>query len=137
LGPIGVSTDGVVFFDALDDGGRDAGAHEIQDSCGGHPQASGAYHYHTYSPCLLSPTSARRGSSTLIGYALDGYGIYIERDSLGNLPTDKDLDSCHGRTSAVTWDAKRVVMYHYDITTEYPYTLGCFHGTEVISGPIR
>ena len=41
LGPIGVSTDGVVFFDALDASGRDAGAHETQDACDGHPQGQG------------------------------------------------------------------------------------------------
>lgn len=131
LGPIGVSTDGVVFFNALDDAGRDAGAHEIQDACAGHPQAQGVYHYHTYSPCLATKASQQPGSSTLVGYALDGYGIYVERDSHGNLPTDADLDVCHGRTSAITWDSKSVVMYHYDVTLEYPYTLGCYHGTAI------
>lgn len=131
LGPIGVSEDGVLFFDALDDAGRDAGAHEVQDSCAGHPQRQGTYHYHTYSPCLATAASAQPGSSTLVGYAADGYGMYVERDSHGDLPTDADLDACHGRTSSVTWDGKQVVMYHYDITTEYPYTLGCYHGTPV------
>jgi hypothetical protein len=133
LGPIGVSIDGVVFFDALDAAGRDAGAHEIQDSCGGHPQGAGIYHYHFYSPCLATAASEKAGSSTLVGYALDGYGIYVERDSHGNLPTDADLDVCHGRTSRILWDGKKVVMYHYDVTVEYPYTLGCFHGTAVNS----
>ena len=111
LGPIGVSTDGVVFFDALDASGRDAGAHETQDACDGHPQGQEIYHYHTYSPCLSTKASQRPGSSTLVGYALDGYGIYLERDDRGNLPADADPDACHGRTSAVTWDGKRVVMY--------------------------
>lgn len=135
LGPIGVSVDGVVFFDALDGEGRDAGAHELQDSCDGHPQMQGVYHYHTYSLCLDTAASKAPGSSTLVGYALDGYGIYVERDAAGNLPTDADLDACHGRTSAVTWNGKRVVIYHYDVTAEYPYTLGCFHGTPVTTGP--
>ncbi len=139
LGPIGVSTDGVVFFDALDAAGRDAGAHEIQDSCDGHPQGDDVYHYHTFSPCLTSKATTAPGSSTLVGYALDGYGIYVERDSHGNLPTNADLDACHGRTSAVTWDGRRVVMYHYEVTLEYPYTVGCYHGTPVtthISGQL-
>lgn len=137
LGPIGVSTDGVLFFDALDDSGRDAGAHELQDSCDGHPQMQGAYHYHTFSPCLATPASNQAGSSTLVGYALDGYGIYLERDAEGNLPTDADLDACHGRTSSVVWDGQPRVMYHYDITTEYPYTLGCYHGSPVNQRPGR
>jgi YHYH protein len=127
LGPIGVSTDGVVFFDGLDASGHDAGAHELQDSCACHPQEQGVYHYHTYSPCLGA--SEQAGSSTLVGYALDGYGIYVERDRNGHLPSDADLDACHGRTSRVIRDGKSIVMYHYDVTMEYPYTLGCYHGT--------
>jgi hypothetical protein len=117
--------------DHLDASGRDAGAHETQDACDGHPQGQGIYHYHTYSPCLSTKASQRPGSSTLVGYALDGGGIYLERDDHGNLPADADLDACQGRTSAITWDGKRVVMYHYDVTLEYPYTVGCYHGTPV------
>jgi hypothetical protein len=134
LGPIGVMTNGVVVFDALDDAGRDAGAHEIQDRCNGHPQGAGIYHYHDLSPCLVDRTAS---SSTLVGYALDGYGIYVERDAHGNLPTNADLDACHGRTSSVAWDGQQVDMYHYDVTLEYPYTLGCYHGTPVASGAGR
>jgi YHYH protein len=133
LGAIGIATDGVIIFDALDAAGRDAGAHEIQDSCGGHPQMAGMYHYHTISSCVIQ---AATGASTLIGYAFDGYGIYAERDAAGNLPTDADLDACHGRTSAVMWDGHLTTMYHYDVTLEYPYTLGCYHGTPAVArGP--
>lgn len=128
LGVIGVMTDGVALFDALDDGGHDAGAHEIQDSCDGHPQMRGIYHYHNASKCLLEDAT---GSSMLIGYALDGFGIYVERDASGQLPTDADLDECHGRTSTVMWDGKSTSTYHYDVTAEYPYTLGCYRGTPV------
>jgi hypothetical protein len=129
LGPIGVFTNGVVMFNALDGAGRDAGAHEVQDSCDGHPQASGIYHYHDFSACLDTSANSAAGSSTLVGYALDGYGVYLERDGSGNLPTDADLDACHGRTSTVMWDGKSTDMYHYDVTLEYPYFVGCFHGS--------
>ncbi|HEX5570744.1 MAG TPA: YHYH protein [Ktedonobacterales bacterium] len=128
MGPIGVLTDGVLLFNALDAEGRDAQAHEVQDRCGGHPQMNGMYHYHGVSPCLMRTAT---GSSTLIGYALDGFGIYVERDANGALLTDADLDACHGRTSIVTWDGKQVSMYHYDATAEYPYTVGCFMGAPV------
>ena len=130
LGPIGVMIDGVALFDALDAAGRDAGAHEIQDTCGGHPQSRGIYHYHDVSSCLLDEAP---GTSTLVGYALDGYGIYVERNAQGNLPTDADLGVCHGRTSPVMWNGKLTDIYHYDVTLEYPYTLGCYHGTPVPS----
>lgn len=130
-GPIGVTLDGVVLFDALDAAGRDAVAHEVQDQCEGHPEMSSMYHYHAISPCLLKSAT---GSSTLVGYALDGYGIYVERTASGALLTDSDLDACHGRVSTVNWDGKQVSMYHYDATAAYPYTIGCFHGTPVATG---
>lgn len=134
LGPIGVAVNGVLIFNALDDAGRDAGAHEVQDSCNGHPQMSGVYHYHDLSPCLETSAASGAGSSTLVGYALDGYGIYVERDAAGNLPTDADLDACHGRTSTVMWDGTPLAIYYYDVTIQYPYFIGCFHGTPVAGG---
>lgn len=130
-GPIGVTLDGVVLFDALDAAGRDAVAHEVQDQCEGHPEMSSMYHYHAISPCLLKSAT---GTSTLVGYALDGYGIYVERTATGALITNLDLDACHGRVSTVQWDGKQVNMYHYDATAAYPYTIGCFHGAPAVTG---
>jgi hypothetical protein len=115
-----------VLYDALDAAGRDAGAHETQDLCDGHPDGHEEYHYHSVASCIRDTAT---GSSTLVGYAFDGYGIYVERDAAGNLPTNADLDACHGRVSEVTWNGQTVSMYHYDATLEYPYTLGCYHGT--------
>ncbi len=128
LGPIGVLTDGVLLYNALDDGGRDAVAHETQDECNGHPDGQDRYHYHDVPSCILAQAT---GTSVLVGYALDGYGIYVERDAQGNLPTNADLDVCHGRTSQVMWNGQVTEIYHYDATLEYPYTVGCFHGTPV------
>jgi len=62
---------------------------------------------------------------------VDGYGIYAERDPRGDLLTNASLDACHGRTSTVTWNGKKKKLYHYDATLEYPYTVGCFHGTPI------
>jgi hypothetical protein len=130
-GPIGATLDGVVLFDALDATGRDAVAHEVQDLCGGHPDMASMYHYHSISPCLLGTAT---GTSTLVGYALDGFGIYVERDTSGALLTNTDLDACHGRVSTVEWDGHSVTMYHYDATAEYPYTIGCFMGSPAVTG---
>jgi hypothetical protein len=134
VGGIGITTDGVLLFDALDAQGRDAVAHEVTDRCDGHPDAGGVYHYHQISPCLLRTAGT---GPTLVGYAFDGYGIYVEHDSDGQLVTDQDLDPCHGRTSPVPWNGAERTIYHYDATAEYPYTLGCYHGTSVIknTGP--
>jgi hypothetical protein len=128
LGAIGVLNNGVLLYNGLDASGRDAVAHETQDSCNGHPDGGDHYHYHDIPSCILATAT---GSSTLVGYALDGYGIYVERDSQGNLPSNADLDECHGRTSSVTWNGAVASVYHYDATLEYPYTVGCFHGTSV------
>ena len=129
LGPIGVLTDGVLLYNALDDGGRDAVAHETQDECNGHPDGHDRYHYHDVPSCMLAQAT---GNSVLVGYALDGYGIYVERDAQGDLPTNADLDACHGRTSVVMWNGQPTNIYHYDATLEYPYTIGCFRGTPVV-----
>jgi hypothetical protein len=128
-GPIGVLTNGVLLFDALDAAGRDAPAHEIQDSCDGHPDQRDVYHYHSVSACVLANAT---GHSTLVGYAVDGYGIYVERDAHGKLLTDADLDACHGRVSPVLWNGRRERIYHYDATPEYPYTIGCFRAHSII-----
>jgi len=127
MGMIGVALNGVAVYNALDDGGRDAVAHEVQDICNGHPQMQGQYHYHGPSACLPNQTA----NETLIGYALDGFGIYSMYDAQGRELTDADLDECHGRTSEVLWDGSRVSIYHYVLTREYPYTVGCFRGTPV------
>ena len=128
MGMIGVALNGVAIFNALDAGGRDAVAHEMQDLCSGHPEMRGQYHYHGPSACLPGES----GKEELVGYALDGFGIYSRYDASGRELTDKDLDACHGRVSEVDWDGKRVLMYHYVLTREYPYTLGCYKGTPVV-----
>lgn len=128
LGPIGVMLDGVVLFNSLDDAGLDAVAHETQDTCNGHPNGKEMYHYHNMSECTVTET---KDTSKLVGYALDGFGIYIERDKDGNFPTNSDLDVCHGRESEVQWNGKNQTIYHYVATVEYPYAIGCYHGTPV------
>jgi hypothetical protein len=126
LGPIGVLLSGSVFYNALDALGRDALAHEILDGCYGHPDQSGTYHYHAFTPCIADNAT---GHSALMGYARDGFGIFGVHDVDGSVLTDAALDVCHGHTHSITWDGNTVTMYHYHMTYEYPYTLGCYHGT--------
>ena len=128
MGAIGIAKNGVAIFNALDAGDRDAVAHEVQDSCGGHPQMNGIYHYHDIPSCLTRGEPKNRASG-LVGWALDGYPIFGPRGHGGKLLTDEDLDACHGRTSKVFYEGRWQRMYHYNATLEYPYTLGCFHGT--------
>jgi hypothetical protein len=127
-GPIGVMLTGAVLYDALDGEGRDALAHEEQDSCQAHPQPTGEYHYHSLTQCIADPGT---GHSALLGYARDGFGIYGVRGENGETLTNADLDECHGHTHAITWNGATVTLYHYHATYEFPYTLGCFRGTPV------
>ena len=133
LGAIGVLDDGVLLFNALDGEGRDAVAHELLGSCDDHPMQSGLLHHHDVPSCLLA---AAKGTSTLVGYAADGFGIYVERNAKGQLLTNSDLDACHGRVSKVSWNGKQQTVFHYDATIEYPYTLGCFEGTQTKTNAI-
>jgi hypothetical protein len=120
-GESGVMTTGVALFDAFDAGGRDAGAWEVQDGCDGHPQMSSEYHYHTLSSCI-----ADTSVSTVIGYALDGFPITGPKVGEHNVLTTADLDECHGITSSITLDGKRVTTYHYVMTQDFPYSVSCF-----------
>jgi hypothetical protein len=133
-GEVGILKSGVVLFNAVDAGGRDAVAYEIQDSCDGHPQVSSAYHYHSASSCVLESLDPGTGQSKLIGWAFDGFGIYGPRDADGNELTSADLDECHGTTSKVKFNGKKQNIYHYVATVDFPYTVGCFRGTNAISG---
>jgi len=127
MGMIGVGLNGVAIYNALDDAGKDAVAHEVQDNCDAHPQSAGTYHYHGPSDCMPHANEL----NALIGYALDGFGIFSGLDSSGKEYTNADLDECHGLTSEIMWDGKILNMYHYVLTREYPYTLGCFKGIPV------
>lgn len=131
MGMIGVALSGAAIFNALDGPGRDAVAHEIQDRCQGHPERSGQYHYHGPSVCMKEMGRSSDGHSGLIGYALDGFGIYGMKGRGGRHLSNQDLDACHGHVEEVVWDGKVRRMYHYHLTDEYPYTLGCFRGTPV------
>ncbi len=127
MGTIGIALSGGVFFNALDADKRDAVANEIFDACEGHPQRQGQYHYHHNSPCFNHGNEEEH--SPLLGYALDGFGVYGSRGEGGKLLTNNDLDECHGHTSpALDRLGKTINEYHYHINNEFPYTLGCFKG---------
>jgi hypothetical protein len=133
-GTIGVMKNGVALYSPFDAGGRDAVATEIQDHCDAHPEKTGQYHYHGLSTCLYEysgDSSSGEPSSVLLGWALDGFGIYAERDSEGTMLSSADLDACHGRTSTVEWNGEKRRMYHYVMTLDFPYTVACYRGTPI------
>jgi hypothetical protein len=139
-GAVGILLTGVPLFSALDAPGRDAVAHEIQDRCQGHPQMSGVYHYHSLTTCFDDKRTAD-GHSGLVGYVLDGFGLFGLYGEGGKTLSSADLDECHGHTHPVMWDGKLVTMFHYHATPDFPYTVGCMRGdvrredVRTISGP--
>lgn len=132
LGVIGIATNGVALFNGLDGMGRDAAAYEIQDACDGHPERTGEYHYHNLSRCL-EDDAAEEEHSELLGYIIDGFGIYGLKGESGELMKNENLDECHGHSHEIEWDGQSKEMYHYHMTNEFPYTIGCFKGTPISS----
>lgn len=121
LGPIGISVNGVVFFNQYAAMRQPLTSEIVSfDRYNGHPNPNNQYHYH-FEP--LSITSSSR--SRLIGVLLDGFPVYGPIDSNGSTPSN--LDGCNGHT-AVTADFSSGI-YHYHTTTAVPYISGCFRGT--------
>jgi YHYH protein len=139
-GAVGILLSGVPLFSAIDAGGRDAVAHEVQDGCDGHPQISGVYHYHDVSDCVVDHHKADAHSS-LLGYAIDGFGIYGNAGEGGRALTNAELDECHGHVGQIMWDGKLERKYHYHATPQFPYSVGCLRGkfdrqtVRLLSGP--
>jgi hypothetical protein len=129
-GQVGIMLTGSAIFNAFDAGGRDAGAWEVQDGCGGHPEKQGLYHYHTLSSCITDI-----GVSKVIGFALDGIPITGPKISDNNILTTTDLDECHGIVSEITVDNKKVTMYHYVMTQDFPYSVSCFRASALQTQP--
>jgi len=129
-GEAGVMLTGVALFNGFDAGMRDAAAHELQDSCSGHPQRSGQYHYHSLSACIRNVSE-----KTVIGYALDGFPITGPMMAPGKYLTTADLDVCHGIVSEIEEDGVKKTTYHYVMTQDFPYSVSCFRAKPVRTGP--
>ena len=125
-GQSGIMLSGVALFNGFDAAGRDAGAWEIQDSCDGHPEKDGLYHYHTLSSCITDVSV-----KTVIGFALDGFPITGPKLGDKNFLTTSDLDACHGLTSQIIQDGKTVTTYHYVMTQDFPYSVSCFRAKPI------
>ncbi len=124
---IGITLDGIELHLPFDGDGSDELAYQGQDVCSGAPQPNGAYHRHVMSECL----PGIHDRVALVGYALDGFGIFSPFDKDGNELTSADLDECHGTTSEIEWEGQTVEMYHYVMTRDFPYTVSCFRGRPV------
>jgi len=130
MGQIGTALNGVVFFNPFEMGGMNAvaGYSEVWlDSCCGHPQQEGVYHYHKYPSCVKSPfADDGKQHSPVIGFSFDGFPIYGPYERAGvmakDLPGAQALDVCNGHQD----DSRG---YHYHVTPgRFPYILGGYAG---------
>lgn len=124
MGPIGISRNGVVFFNQYAAGGA-ALTNEIDsfDQYLGHPTGNDQYHYHI-EPTYLTGVF---GEDAFLGLLSDGFPVYGPLEN-GEIITNNDLDVYHGHTG-VTADFPEGI-YHYHITSEDPYLNGNgFFGT--------
>lgn len=129
-GEIGVMFNGIPLFDGMDAQQRDAAAHEVQDSCNGHPQSQDVYHYHDLSSCFKNINETH-----ILGYALDGFPITGPEVAPGKYLDSSNLDACHGITSQINGpNGTAYTTYHYVLTYDFPYSISCFHGTPVSNG---
>lgn len=130
MGPIGTALNGVVFFNPFEMEGMNAveGYSEVWlDSCCGHPQQSGVYHYHKYPNCVKSPfKDDGKQHSPVLGFAFDGFPLYGPYESDGVMAKDLKksaaLDVCNGHIDEIRG-------YHYHVTpSRFPYILGGYAG---------
>ncbi|XP_066280402.1 uncharacterized protein [Branchiostoma lanceolatum] len=128
-GPIGMAVNGVPIFNPFNRQCEDAVENEVLDRCDGHPAPGGAYHYHHEANCLPDNTESDSGPSGIVGVSFDGYAIYGPRGENGTLLKHADLDPCHGITVNGT--------YRYHMTTDFPYFIGCYHGTLASNSGLR
>ncbi len=89
------------------------------DDCGGHVNLNEGYHYHTHTGC---PTEVPQDDNhaPLIGYMLDGFGLYARLDKNGE--ESSNLDQCRGEYDEIRG-------YHYHVGDPGSNTvIGCFQG---------
>ncbi|GAA3509597.1 hypothetical protein GCM10022393_22810 [Aquimarina addita] len=103
----GLAFNGVIF-DAPAPTDAILGAYTIApfDDAGGHINTGAGYHYHAATG-VSTQLSQDDGHAAMIGYAMDGHGIYSQLDTDGSEPDD--LDECRGHA-----DDTRGYHYHVD-----------------------
>jgi len=138
---IGVAINGINIHGSNDAGDVSIDEGGFQLACGGHvtppteslpgPYPAGEpplYHFHKSPECLAPFRNASLGfahgarpydHAQLMGWALDGFGIYAYQDVGGSAPI---VDECGGHFGPV--DTGEVV-YHYHSRPIVPYHMAC------------
>lgn len=121
-GPVarGIAFNGVVF-DAPAPLHLILGGYTIPplDHAGGHINLDAGYHYHAATG-VTKKIQQDDGHAPMIGYAMDGFGLYARLNSDGKEPLD--LDDCRGH-----YDETRGYHYHVDAAGNNNF-INCFSG---------
>jgi YHYH protein len=141
LGTIGVMISGAALFNPYEGDGKtvatasnfflkdtDGSYIAFLDTCNGHPNPMGAYHYHGLPTCITTQVDKNDGPSHIIGVAFDGFPIYGDQDMNGKKIKSEQLDTCNGITSATPEFPEGI--YHYVLlnTTDATSSIKCFSG---------
>lgn len=131
---IGLGIDGVpIFADAPTI--EQTGHMPSLDTCGGHVDPGGWYHWHAVSTDIETvfehehvdaDCHLEQEPGALFGYAFDGLPIYGSQESNGDLPSD--LDACNGHVGATSDHAGKT--YHYHASTSFPNLPPCLVGVQ-------
>jgi hypothetical protein len=116
----GVAFNGTVF-DAPAPTDAILGAYTLApfDDAGGHINLNAGYHYHAATG-VSTQLAQDDDHAAMIGYAIDGFGLYAQLDASGSEPSD--LDDCRGHTDEV-----RGYHYHVDAPGSNNF-LNCING---------
>ena len=131
---VGLALDGVpIFSDAPSV--LQTGHMPALDTCGGHVDPGGWYHWHATStdvktvfehPHLEADCGLQQAPSALFGYAFDGVPLYGSADRNGAVPTN--LDACNGHVAPTEQDAAG--SYHYHAALTFPNLPPCLSGVQ-------
>lgn len=109
LGVVGVAANGVAIFNNEAAPG-DSIYDEVAsfDSCEGHPQSSGTYHYH------IEPPAISNDDAYFVGVLRDGFPVYGVKEENGSTPS---LDSYGGHTGTTLDSVSSTYHYHVHLQT--------------------
>ncbi|WP_083732362.1 YHYH protein [Fuerstiella marisgermanici] len=125
MGPIGVATNGVIFFNPFDHIFETDAVWRL-DRCCGHPSPQSAYHYHKYPVCVKTPWSDEgEMHSSVIGFAFDGLPVYGPYEADGLLAKDDKQNPLN----AFNLHEDKDRGPHYHVTPgKFPHIIGGYWG---------
>jgi YHYH protein len=134
IAKVGLALDGVpIFADAPSV--LKTGHMPALDTCGGHIDPGGWYHWHATPTDINSvydqkkvaaKCALQQSPSAQFAYAFDGYAMYGTTDMDGKVPTD--LDACNGHIGTTARNPEG--EYHYHATSDFPNLPKCLKGVQ-------